>query len=578
MQAAIEQLENGPLPLIERELTSAVKESKSLTAGDAKPSTATMLTSLKTAGSGQSEVIAALEKLIDELTEWSHYRGLARDIGQIRQEQAALQKLTQEIGAATIALDAQTLSAQQRADITGAARVQTDLASRFSKILAHMDRVIRQSTDDQKSSTEAVADALHLARQQNLAGQMRDGADKIGGNRIGQSLERQAAVLRGLDEMLDALANRREQELSRLVKKLRDAEKQLEELRNEQAGLQKKLERLVKESQQPGANQEAIKRELERLHRDQKRVQEETQRLARQLERLQADKASKSTAGAGDRMGEAQSKAAANKPGEALEEATKAKEDLDEAQKQLAEQRKKAEQDLAHEQLAKIGDALKSLADRQSQMVEEVRDYEARRDKTNGFTRAQSQSVLDLSRSEAGLSSEAKELAEKVAAADVFNLALTRAAAEMTTAARRLAKLDTGDETLRAASDALRRLQQIVEALKRDPSDNPPKPNDGGGGGGGGNKQPPADKIALLAEVKLLKMMQEQVNLRTRELDETARKLPMLTDDLRRGYIELAREQGKLAELTLKKSAPLEPPAEDDPDALPDLRPEEKKQ
>jgi hypothetical protein len=577
MQAAIEQLENGPLPLIERELTTAVKESKSLAGEDAKPSTVTILTSLNAASGGESEVIVALEKLIDELTEWSHYRGLARDIGQIRQEQAALQKLTQDIGSATIALDAQSLSAQQRADISGAARVQGDLAGRFSKVLTQMDRLLQQSTDDHKSSTEAVGDALHLARQHNLAGQMRDGADHIAGNRIGQSLERQAAVLRGLDEMLDALANRREQELSHLVKKLRDAEQQLEELRNQQLGLQKKLERLTKESKEPGADQQAIKRELERLQREQRRLQEETQRLTRQLERLQADKASKSTAGAGDRMEAAENKTAANKPGEALDEATKAKEDLDEAQKQLAEQRKKAEQDLANEQLAKIGDALKSLADRQSQVIEETRDYETRRDKTIGFTRAQSQSILDLSRSEAGLSSEAAELAEKVAAAEVFNLALTRTAAEMTGAAERLAKVDTGDETQRSASDALRRLQQIIEALKRDPNSNSPKPNDGGGGGGGSNNQPLVDKIALLAEVKLLKMMQEQVNLRTRELDEAAGKLPMLTADLRREYIELAKEQGKLAELILKKSAPLDAPAEDDPDALPDLRPEEKK-
>jgi archaellum component FlaC len=574
MANTIEELENEPLPEIERELTTAVKESKALPSGGGKFTTAAIQASLKTADAGQVKVIAALEKLIDKLTEWDYYRGLARDLGQIRQEQASLQQQTQQVGSTTIALDAQNLSAQQRADLNNASRVQNDLAGRFSKLLTQMERIVQESSDDAHISTEAVSDALHIARQQNLGGRMRDSADQVGGNHIGQAIDQQTAVLRGMDEMLDTLANRREQELSRLIKKLRDAEKQLDDLRQQQDALQKKLERLTKESKQPGANQVEIKQRLERLQREQKRLQQETERLTRQLERLQAEKASKSTAGASNRMGSAGDRAAQNKPAEALDEATKAKQDLDEAQKQLAEQRRKAEQDLAHEQLAKIGDALKSLAERQGRIVDETFAYDAQRNRTTGFTRAQSQSVLDLSRTETGLSAESKLLAEKVAAAEVFHLALDRAANEMTQAAEKLAKLDTGNETQQSASEALHRLQQIVEALKRDPSASPPKPNNGGGGGGG-NNQPPADKIALLAEVKLLKMMQEQVNLRTRELDEATRNKPMLTADQRREYIELAKEQGTLAELILKKSAPLEPLPEENPESLPDVRRDE---
>jgi chromosome segregation ATPase len=371
------------------------------------------------------------------------------------------------------------------------------------------------------------------------------------------------------------LANRQEQQLSRLVKKLRDAEQQLEQIRQQQDGLQKKLERLTKQSQQPGANQAEIKQQLERLQREQRKLQQETERLAKQLQRLQAEKAAQSTAGAASEMNRADKDAAQGKQPDALDDLAKAKQDLDEAQQQLAERRRQAEQELAHEQLAKIGDALKSLADRQSRIVDETLAYDAQRKQPTGLTRAQSQSVLDLGRTEASLSAESTALAEKVAAAEVFQLALEQAAAEMNGAADRLAQLDTGSATQLVAGNALRRLQQIVEALRRDPNSNPPQPNDGGrgregGGAGGAGNQPPADKIALLAEVKLLKMLQEQVNLRTKQLDEATRGQPMLTADQRREYIELAREQGNLAELIAKKSAPPAAPPEEIPESLPD--------
>ena len=49
-------------------------------------------------------------------------------------------------------------------------------------------------------------------------------------------------VRKRLDELLDILSNRREHELSRLVKKLREAETDLEQLRKRHRGLRKKMD------------------------------------------------------------------------------------------------------------------------------------------------------------------------------------------------------------------------------------------------------------------------------------------------------------------------------------------------
>ena len=82
---------------------------------------------------------------------------------------------------------------------------------------------------------------------------MRDAADNVAQNQIGKALGQEASAGAVLDEMLDILANRRDQELSRLVAKLREAEQQLAGLRKEQDGLRKRLKELAAAFQSGGS-------------------------------------------------------------------------------------------------------------------------------------------------------------------------------------------------------------------------------------------------------------------------------------------------------------------------------------
>ena len=58
--------------------------------------------------------------------------------------------------------------------------------------------------------------------------------------------------------------------------------------------------------------------------------------------------------------------------------------DLNDAQDELENDRKEAEERLAMEQLARMGDQLKSLAERQAKMVTDTEGYENMRRQTNG--------------------------------------------------------------------------------------------------------------------------------------------------------------------------------------------------
>jgi hypothetical protein len=128
-----------------------------------------------------------------------------------------------------------------------------------------------------------------------------------------------------------------------------------------------------------------------------------------------------------------------------------------------------------------------------------------------------------------------------------------------------LARSDTGAVAQRAEQDALARLAALIEALK--PSDQAAPPKKPEGGGGEGKQGAGSDAIKMLSELKLLKLMQEDVNRRFLDLREIAD-----GDQHAERLAELSEEQGRLAEVALKMSEPLEGNPEDDPDKLPDLR------
>ncbi len=89
--------------------------------------------------------------------------------------------------------------------------------------------------------------------------------------------------------------------------------------------------------------------------------------------------------------------------------------DLEDAEEQVAEARKELEEQLAMEQLAKMGDELKALSERQGKMVEDITNYETLRAKREGsLTIAQRNGVRNLGRVQQGLKDESAGLAEKL--------------------------------------------------------------------------------------------------------------------------------------------------------------------
>ena len=115
----------------------------------------------------------------------------------------------------------------------------------------------------------------------------------------------------------------------------------------------------------------------------------------------------------------------------------------------------------------------------------------------------------------------------------------------------------TGSPAQQAEQAAIARLELLVTALEPEGNDGA-KPDDGAGnagaGGqgnaGGANASSQPRGLTMLAEVKFLKLWQEDLNRRTQQLELDASR--MTAEESRERHSQLAEEQARLAAAALR--------------------------
>lgn len=560
--AEVERLAGGELPTIRRELTAAIKAVDVQMSGEAGEASAgagrEAADRLAAAVENQDRVIASLEQMLDELGRWNSFRQFHRDLNQLLREQEELSRQTAEVGRRTLTQARRDLSPQDAADLDSRGREQLELARRLERLMLGMEQASGNLQEEDPLAAQTLTDALARARELDVAGRMRSVAGQVQDNRMGQAIAGQRGIEQSLSELLDLLSGKRANEVAGLVKKLRQAEAELDELAQREEQLRKQFEQAASQDAERARN------ELQRLAGQQKQLEDETDRKARQLQQLNAQQAADAARRGAAKMGEAGQSAAKSDGRTAAQRAEEARKALEQARQDLAEQRQKAEAQLADELRAKLETAIKSLVARQQKAMEETQRLDdLRRDQP--LTPGQEASLVDLARQQRLLQTETSSLSEKHAEAQVFSLAVSLAAKEMAQAAGLLDRRQTGGDVQQAQQAAQDRLSQVLESLKPEPpAEKPPQENTGQGGSKRGPRNPGG--VPELAQIKLLKMMQEDVNRRTQVLEKTLDGGGPAAEDARRKLAELSLEQGRLAELLI---ALIPPEEEDVPDDLP---------
>lgn len=507
----------------------------------------------------QDDVLGSLDAMLNNLAQWEDYGKFHEELSRIAKDQERVAAETQEHLQQRLA---------KKNDPAADARKRDDLANRQSGLARRFESLKRQMTQAQSAENqETLQQALTAAERENPAGAMRAAGEELRNDRVGQAPQRQQEALEKLKQVMQALSAQNADQLARLVAKLREGEQELAKLREEQKGLKSKFhdaEKIKDEAQR--------RQELERLARQQRELQKKTEKLAEQLKRLQAERSAGKTAKGGSKMSGAGEQAQQGDAGSAAEQAEAAEKDLEEASRELARERREAEADLARELAAKLEDDLKASIARQERVVAETQRYDAQA-QTKPLTRAELIGLLDLAREQETLEAEARAASDRFGSAPTFKAALDGAADEMHRAAQQLRERDTGAATQRAEQTAVRRFQQLLSALKprakkgEQQQDGQQGGGEGGAGGGGGQQDG-----ASLAELVLIKLMQEEIAERTKELDATRQRGKLTTAEQEELH-RLGREQGKLADLLLDL---IGTSGEKDDEPLPDIKLDEK--
>ncbi|EAQ80239.1 hypothetical protein [Blastopirellula marina] len=552
-----EQLAKGELASIENTLGEAKRDielEENSSPAERAAQAVEMRGKLSETVEKQRDAERQLEEMIAGLSQWDTYRRFALDLRGLRERQQELQERTQAEQAATIGKTPESLDPAERSERKRLATDQADLANQLDRIQSRMREMEQQLAASEPAAAETLKDAIEQQRQESISQKMRSAGAQLAQNQLGEAATAQTEVDQQLGEMLDILNNRRENRLKQLADKLKEAEQELRELKAKQKGLEDKLKQAAKN---PDAGERG--RQLEQLAAEAENLQAEAERLARKLERLRAEKAADAVRDAAQKLQKAAEQADNDDAAAALEEQDQAQRDLEQAQQELAEKQKQVEKDLAEEQSQRLRQSIESMVTQQKTVVREIeRLREIVGDRAP--TEAQTQSIRLISQLQKGLMGETADFARSISKAAVFHLSLTTAADLMRETARGLDARDLSDSTQRTADQSAMRLEQLLAALdESDAEENQPQEEDQGqqpgqqqGAQPGGNQ----DGISQIAQLKLLKLMQQGLNELTTQAAARLQQESPPSVELEIELARLAKEQGELAELALELTEP----------------------
>ncbi len=487
------------------------------------------------------------------------------------QEQQQLNRDTEELSNQQGVLGAKEkdLTPEQKAQIARLTQGQQKLADRADQLLKKMDAVAEERKAKDPDTAEELRHAAEEARKDDVPGLMQQARDELHQNQLKSAGADQQKALAQLEKLVKNLEDRRDAELDRLARKLREEEKKLAELYDDQEKLQKKTRELKQQLQKATdlGERRRLEDELKKLAREQERLQKDVEERVKQLSRLRAERASQALAKAGEPLQQAgdqlrQGRDAEQQQDDALDR-------LDEAQRELERKRQEAEDELAREQLAKVQDQLKALLERQERATKDREDLERKVQQKTAWTRDTLSRLLDLAEAQKNLAAEAALVADtKLDDAVVFAQVLRKAADAMKQASEKIGERkkavavnpsDTAadEETARLQKQAEGWLKQLLDALKPEPpaarqpkdENNGGQGEQGGQGGQGGTQGGNKDGIPYLAQLKLIRGLQVDVSKRT---EEFGRRFPDLDKLDEKGQAELKslrRDQQEVADL-----------------------------
>lgn len=436
-----------------------------------------------------------------------------RSFERLLDEQRRLREETASVASETVGKTMDQLDPRERSALERIAQRQQDAAEQAASAIDELGERADQLSEADPGQAAAMESAASKARKQQLAEKLDDAAEQLGQNQTGLAQEAQDEAIEALEDLLEQLDEADRAKDAALRRQLASLVQSIESLVRRQ---ERELQRL--ETGEPIAS---LDRGLIELNRNTLAVRAESATepsLAPVTDLLARAGGAQSDAITLMRAGEPNAEEIDRRERASLLALRRA---LDEAQQRLDE----AEQAEADRIRQEVRQAYRAALEEQAALLAETDPLAgkrlSRRERAHARTLGAKQDELRTR------VAQIPEMAGELAEARVFAFAHRRLDRLMTDAADALGAGSPNTATRRAQTGAVDLLASLVDALS-DP-EQPDSPFDDGQqadsgqsqGGQGGEGSPPPPLVPPVAELKVLRTMQQQAMMLTRELDES---------------------------------------------------------
>ncbi|MFN0133088.1 MAG: hypothetical protein ACKVW3_11265 [Phycisphaerales bacterium] len=498
-------------------------------------------------GGDQETVREELGRLVEMLDRGEDSWLVSRELQRLAEQQRELLQRTQKQAERTMGKKAEDLTPTERGEIERLSEEQSRLARGAEKVMDALSQRSKQLKSSDAAQAAAMEKAEQVGREQQVAESMDKASADLKENQTSTAEQEQEQALEALEKMQEEMAGAQKNRDKALRRVLASLMETLGRLVREQEAAVAALGAAIKGGAWDGldAGMLAIAKGTLGAAEEAKgdRTMAAVASVLRRAGTAQAEAiaAIRATDGAGADKGERESLRLLRL---ALEEAKKLEEDA-----------KERDQDRRRQELRKV---YREALELQGVVLAETEPMTTRaldrRDRPKARALGERQEVIR------GMLEKAREETEELAEAGVFEFAHERLDRATGTAAKRL-KLGQADGTVKRQQEtAMTILASLIQALDEQAEDEDEFQEDSGGGeagggGGQGGQQPPL--IPPLAELRLLRALQQEAADLTHRLDG-----PEATPEELKAVGEYQRSLAKRAEELGKK---VQPPKRQEP-------------
>lgn len=448
----------------------------------------------------QERVREELERLAGLLDRGQDSWAVRRSLERLLESQAEISQQTQQAGAVTQGRDMASLTPDERDTLDKIADRQFELAEEAESLLDELERRAEQMDEFDPGQAAAMRAAARRGRDAELDQQLQQASEQVGQNQTSQASQSQQRAREALGEMmrdLDDAARQRDEQLQRLLASLLES---LEGLIRQQTG---EIDLLVQS--QPGDEPAALVSGMTAMHRNTLgAIDDVAQELAalgqvRSVMLLAADEQV-------DAIRHLRAQPPALEAAETAERASLAA---------LEEARTLAEEAQREAQNREADRARKELRERYETLLEEQVSLRAETEPLVGqrLTRRTRATARALGQRQEQLSDRIESTRDEfpdVRESQLFSLAHDRLAMVTSRSADSLRAGEAPRRVLIDQSSSIRLLQGLIDALDEQQDEEEFRESNNSSGGEGQGGEQPQPVIPPIAELKALRVLQQE--------------------------------------------------------------------